>query len=195
MRADRAGELRCIAEVRRDVGEVLHRVRVVALAQEGLRHPALVSREGVKQFPALAHGAAQVGEALVLVRSVAGVVPADVVEELMTRRKLDLTEPFVRLDTRRELDLVPVAVEAASAAGVRPDDPAAGGERPHVLGKAAQRTLDELLARCHIDVAALLPPRPAHRRERLRGEPLSQDEHRARPGHERDDRCVSGVQH
>src|SRR5439155_24455702 len=40
VRAGRAGELRCIAEARRDVGGVVHRVRVVGLAEEGLRHPA-----------------------------------------------------------------------------------------------------------------------------------------------------------
>src|SRR6267142_2241922 len=45
VRADRRRQLRRIAEVGRDVGEVLDGIGVIALAQERARDPLVISRE------------------------------------------------------------------------------------------------------------------------------------------------------
>ena len=66
---------------------------------------------------AVAHRAAEVGKVAVLVPAVNGVVPTDEVEQLVARGELDLAQPLVRLDARRELDLVAVRIEAAAGIG------------------------------------------------------------------------------
>ncbi len=108
----------------------------------------------------VADRAAEVREASVLVLPVHRVVPADEVEELVARGELDLAQSLICLDSRRELDLIAVGIEPAAVSGVGPDDPATPAQRPHVLGKPAQRALDQDVSGRHIDVHLPAPERP-----------------------------------
>src|SRR2546425_4691431 len=129
---ERRRELVGVAEVRGDVGEVLDDVRVVALPQEGAAHPIAIARERVDQRAALGDDAAQACEAAALVGAVTRMVPAHEVEELVARRKTHLPQALVRLDPRREPDLVAVRPEYAAAPRVVAVELAARAERPPV---------------------------------------------------------------
>ena len=176
MQRDARRQLADVAKVGRDVREVLHRIRVIALAQERALHPIPIPRKPVERVAALPHRSSQVRKAPILIRAVPGVVPADVVEELVAARELDLPQPLVRLDARGELDLVAVGVEAAAVARVRPDDAAPPAERAHVLRKAGKRTLDELGPRCDVDEEMRTPPAAAKGIEIVAGEALGERE-------------------
>ena len=145
---------------------------MIALSEEGARHPVPIPRERSQRVTALADGASQVGEALVFVGAVARIVPADVVKDLVTRRELDLTESLVRFDTGRELDLVPVRVVAAAPASVEADDAATLSDGADIRGESAERAARELVARRHVHVAPLRPPPLAQRRELAGRKPL-----------------------
>src|SRR5438093_13490296 len=100
-------------------------------------------------------------------------VPADEVEQLVAGRELDLTQPLVRLDTRRQLDLVAVGIEPAASARVRPDDPAMPAERPHVVRETAQGAFDQDLSRCYVEVQ--LPAPEGASKVRPRAAPAAPD--------------------
>src|SRR5438067_1766868 len=172
VRADRRRQLRGIAEIRRYVGEVLDRIRVVALSEEGPRHPVAISGKSPQRVTALAHRLAQVRELLIFVGTVSGFVPADVMEELVTCGELDLGETLIGFDAGGELDLVAVGVEAAACASVETDDAAPFAEPAHVRGKAAQRATREIVTGRHIDVAPLRPPSLPECRQLARGQSL-----------------------
>src|SRR4026209_2313474 len=67
VRAYRWRQLRGVTEVGRDVGEVLDRIRVIALAQERAGDPGAVPRELREVGSTVANGATEVGEVAVLV--------------------------------------------------------------------------------------------------------------------------------
>src|SRR5687767_12415794 len=90
VRSDRRRELGGVAEGRRDVGEVLDRVRVIALAQERTDDPVSIPRKCRKLRSAVTDRSAQIREVAVLVAAIFGMVPADEVEELVASRELDL---------------------------------------------------------------------------------------------------------
>ena len=161
VRSDRRRELGGVAEVRRDVGEVLDRVRVISLAQERANDPVSIARKGPKLRSAVTHRAAQVREVAVLVAAVFGMVPADEVEQLVAGRELDLPKSLVGLDAGSELDLVAIRIEAAAAPGVRPNDPAAPTECPNLFGEAAEGALDQHIPWCHIQISPAAPERPS----------------------------------
>src|SRR6266850_523106 len=142
VRADRRRQLARVAEVRGDVGEVLDRIGVVALFEEGAGHPAVVPREPRQEFPAVADGAPQVREVLILVGPVARLVPADVVKELVTRG---------------ELDLVTVVVVAAPVARLRAEDPAPLAERADIVREPRQRAPRQLVPRGHVHIRLARP--------------------------------------
>src|SRR5712692_9365516 len=84
-------------------------------------------------------------------------VPADEVEQLVAGGELDLPKPLEGLDAGGELDLVAVRIEPTARARVRPDDPAAPAEQPHVVRETAQGALDEDVSGRHIQVQLLAP--------------------------------------
>src|SRR6266850_1453135 len=161
VRADRRRQLARVAEVRGDVGEVLDRIGMVALFEEGAGHPAVVPREPRQEFPAVADGAPQVRKVLILIGPVARLVPADVVKELVTRGELDLMQALVGLDSSGELDLVTVVVVAAPVARLRAEDPAPLAERADIVGEPRQRAPRQLVPRGHVHIRLARPPRPA----------------------------------
>ena len=131
---------------------------MVALSEEGARHPVPISRELPQGVAALAYRVAEVGEALVLVGAVARIVPADVVEELVACGQLDLAEALVGLHASRQFDRVAVRIEATTAARLEARDATALAERANVRGEATERAARELIARCDVDVVPLCPP-------------------------------------
>src|SRR5439155_520555 len=94
---DRRRELGRVAEVRRNVGEVLDDVRVIALPEERAGHPLVIARVIARHQLTFRDHASQTGEAAVFVGAVTRMVPAHEVEQLMAGREPYLTQAFVGL--------------------------------------------------------------------------------------------------
>ncbi len=110
---------------------------MIPLAQERAHDPIAVTRVRGEMRAAVADRPPEVREVAVLVPAIERMVPAHEMEQLVAGRKLDLPQPFIGLDAGRELDLVAIGIEAASASRIRPDDPAAAAQRTDVVGEAA----------------------------------------------------------
>ena len=119
---------------------------------------------------AFLHGAAKGHKTAVLVRTVARVVPADEVEELVACREPDLAKAFVRLDARRQPDLISVRPISAPTARVVAIERTPVTEALDLLGKAGERVPDEEWARRHIQIGVRAPELIAQRTQVARGQ-------------------------
>jgi hypothetical protein len=176
---DRRRQLRGVAEFRRDVGEVLDWVRVIALTQEGTDDPFSIAGERRQLRSAALDRAAQIREVTVFVAAIHRVVPADKVEQLVAGGQLDLTQSLIRLDPGGKLDLVAIRIETSAATGVGPDDPTAAAECLDLFRKAAQGPLHQNIAGCHVQVGLSTPKRPPEIVKATAGEAFDRPKHGA----------------